>query len=295
MATAKQQQKAHYAVTLIVEGARLESMSKRAKEAFGDSLLRVEKVEKVPMQGGGEWKLTSTTNSEYTGTHEYWECTDGRTLQYNPAYEDEPGVKIPAEYITRDQYGNIGKYKTMEEAQAAVRPIYTPQELQVRADELANAVWGYDEERDDWNDLADQAYAYLMARRVKLEYKDEDDDKKKAQSEYIVTMRVKGSTLPAVERRAKAAWGDKVRISHVRRSSTNQDLLDDAKEMVEGAAEIIAELHGAMEERRDNTPENFQGNETYSAVEEAVDALESLESEIDGILPSFDNVEFPGW
>jgi hypothetical protein len=73
------------------------------------------------MQGGGEWKLTSTTTSEHTGTHEYWECTDGRTLQYDSACEDEPGVKIPAEYITRDQYGNIGKYKTMEEAHAAVR------------------------------------------------------------------------------------------------------------------------------------------------------------------------------
>jgi len=295
MAMQNQPQKIQYAVTLVVEGARLETMSKRAKEVFGDTLLRVEKVEKVLAQGNGQWKLSSTEISEYIGTREYWECTDGRTLQFNSAYEDAPGVKIPATYITRDQYGNIGKYKTMEEAQAAVRPIYTPQALQVRADELANAVWGYDEERDDWNDLADQAYAYLTARRVKLEYKDQDDEKKKAQSEYIVTMRVKGSTLPAVERRAKAAWGDKVRISHVRRKDTNADLLGDAQEHVEQAVEIIAELQEEMESRRDNTPENFQATETYSAVEEAVNALESLKHEVESVVPSFDNVEFPGW
>jgi len=72
-------------------------------------------------------------------------------------------------------------------------------------------------------------------------------------------------------------------------------LLDDAKEMVEGAAEIVAELHGAMEERRDNTPEDLQSTETYAMVEQCVDEIESLESNIDGILPSFDDVEFPGW
>jgi hypothetical protein len=51
----------------------------------------------------------------------------------------------------------------------------------------------------------------------------------------------------------------------------------------------------AMEERRDNTPENFQGNETYSAVEQAVEDLGSLRDEVESVVSSFDNIEFPGW
>jgi hypothetical protein len=294
MAAQQQQEKINYAVTLVVAGARLEAMSKRAKGAFGDALLRVEKVEKLPAQGVGEWKLSHTEVSEYTGTHEHWENTDGRTLQYNAAYMED-GTEITAEYITRDQYGNIGKYKTMKEAQAAVRPVYTPQELRTMADGLADAIWRHDEEKDDWDDIYDQAYSYLTARRIKLEFSDEDDKKTKAQSEYIVTMRVKGSTLPAVTKKAQAAWGDKVKISHVRRTDTNADLLGDAQEHVEQAVEIIAELQEAMEERRDNTPENLRQTETFSAVEEAADALGSLKDEVEAVISSFDNIEFPGW
>lgn len=293
MATQQQQEKLNYAVTLVIEGTRLEAMSKRAKDAFGDALLRVEKVEKIPAQGGGEWKQGKVEESEFTGRHEDWECTDGRTLRYNAAYMEE-GVQIDEEYHVFDQHGKIGKYKTMEEAQAATRRVYTPQEIQTMADELANAISRYDSEEGDFDDLDVKAQAYLAARRLKIEYP-EDDEKTKAQSEYVVTIRVKGSTLPAVEKKAKAAWGDKVRIEHVRRKTSNQDLLDDAQEHVEEAVEIIAELQGDMENRRDNTPENFQGTETYEMVEQAVDALESLRDEVEGVVSSFDNIEFPGW
>ena len=141
----------------------------------------------------------------------------------------------------------------------------------------------------------DLARNYLSARRIKLEYRHEDDEKTKAKSEYVVTMRVKGSKLPAVEKKAKAAWGDKVKISHVRRNSSNADLLGDAQEHVEQAVEIIAELQEAMAERRDNTPENFQQTETYSAVEEAADGLDALKDEVEGVISAFDNIEFPGW
>lgn len=293
MATQQQQQKLNYAVTLVIEGARLKTMSKRAKDTFGESLLRVEKVEKVSVQGSGEWKLGSAYESEFMGKREDWECTDGRTLRYNAAYMED-GVQIDEEYHVFDQHGKIGKYKTMEEAQAATRRVYTPQEIQTMADELATAISRYDSEKGDFDDLDGKAQAYLTARRLKIEYP-EDDEKTKAQSEYTVTMRVKGSTLPAVEKKAKAAWGDKVRIEHVRRKTSNQDLLDDAQEHVEEAVGIIGELQEAMEERRDNTPENFQATETYEMVEQAVDALESLKDEVESVVSSFDNIEFPGW
>jgi hypothetical protein len=64
-----------------------------------------------------------------------------------------------------------------------------------------------------------KSYGCLASNPSNHEYRDPDEEKTKAQSEYIVTMRVKGSTLPAVEKKAKAAWGDKVRIEHVRRGT----------------------------------------------------------------------------
>jgi len=288
----KPKTKTQFAVTLVIEGSRLETMSKRAKEAFGDSLLRVENVEKGVLPG--DWTLTEE-NPEGLYRNKVWKNADGREIVWKKPYEED-GVQFGDEYRVRDQWGRIGEFKSLEEAKAATRPIITPKEIQSMADELALRVASADDADDDYEPPTELADKYLSARRIERRYEEDDAEKTKAQSEYIVTLRIKGSTLPAVTKKAEAAWGDRVKkISHVRRSSTNQNLLDDAKEMVEGAAEIIAELHGAMEEHRDNTPENFQGNETYSAVEEAVDALESLESEIDGILPSFDNVEFPGF
>jgi hypothetical protein len=44
-----------------------------------------------------------------------------------------------------------------------------------------------------------------------------------------------------------------------------------------------------------DTPENFQGNETYSAVEQAVEDLGSLRDEVESVVSSFDNIELPGW
>jgi hypothetical protein len=289
METQEQQQKTKFAVTLVVEGSRLETMSKRAKEVFGDSLLRVEKVEKIAMPG--EWKLTEE-HADGTYRNKAWKNTDGREIVWQKPYEED-GEPYGDDYTVRDSYGNIArKMKTIEEAQAAVRPILTTQEIQSMADEIALSVASCDD--DDWESPADLVNKYLGARHIEPRY-EEDDERKKAQSEYIVTMRIKGSKLLAVEKKAKAAWGDKVKISHMRRSSSNADLLGDAQEHVEEAVEIIGELQDAMEERRDNTPENLQGTETYSAVEEAVDALESLKDEVEGVISSFDNVEFPGF
>jgi hypothetical protein len=282
--------KTQFAVTLVIEGSRLETMSGRAKETFGDNLLRVEKVQKIAIPG--EWTLTEE-RTDGTYRNKVWENTDGREIVWQKPY-DEDGEQWGDDYTVRDLYGDIAKgLKTFEEAQAAVRPILTPQEIQSMADEIAFSVASLDD--DDWEPPTDLANKYLSARRIERRYKDEDDEKKKAQSEYIVTMRIKGSTLPAVERRAKAAWGDKVKISHVRRNSSNADLLDDAQEHVEQAVEIIAELQEAMVERRDNTPENFQQTETYSAVEESADGLDALKDEVEGVISSFDNIEFPGW
>jgi len=291
MAMAKQQPEAQYRVTMIVDAAQVETVAKK----LGG--VEVEQVQKIEPPEPVEWMLTDENpDPESTYRNKVWTSTDGRHVVWTRPYEED-GVQCGDEYVTRDDLqNNIGTFKTLEEAQAAQPETHTEEELLSLADNLAALIMtsGENIDVDRWDKAANE---YAAARRLKVDWgATRDEEKTKAQSEYVVTIRVKGSTLPAVEKKAKAAWGDRVRkIEHVRRHSSNTDLLNDAQEHVEEAVEIIAELHGAMEERRDSTPENFQGTETYEMVEQAVDALESLRDEVEGVISSFDNVEFPGW
>ena len=61
----KKQQKTQFAVTLVIEASRLEACPSRRKRCSVHAL-RVEKVEKVPAQGNGEWKLTHNDPGTYT-------------------------------------------------------------------------------------------------------------------------------------------------------------------------------------------------------------------------------------
>jgi hypothetical protein len=62
MATAKQQAQPRYGVTLLIEGSQLKTMAKQAKQTFGDALVKVEKVEKMP-PAPGEWTLTEDNSA----------------------------------------------------------------------------------------------------------------------------------------------------------------------------------------------------------------------------------------
>jgi len=292
MAMAKQQPEAQYRVTMIVDAALVETVAKK----LGG--VEVEQVQKIEPPKPVEWMLTDENpDPESTYRNKVWTSTDGRHVVWTRPYEED-GVQCGDEYVTRDDLqNNIGTFKTLGEAQAAQPETHTDEELLSLADNLATLIMtsGENIDVDRWDKAANE---YAAARRLKIDWgaTRDDDEKTKAQSEYVVTIRVKGSTLPAVEKKAKTAWGDRVRkIEHVRRHSSNADLLNDAQEHVEQAVEIIAELQGAMEERRDNTPENFQGNKTYSAVEQAVEDLGSLRDEVEGVISAFDNIEFPGW
>jgi len=291
MATANQKQGTQYRVTMLVDAAQVETVANK----LGG--VEVEQVQKVEPAKPVEWTLTSENpDPESLYRNKVWTSTDGRHIVWTRPYEED-GVQCGDEYVTRDDLqNNIGAFKTLQEAQAAQLETHTEEELLSLADDLATLIMtsGENIDVDRWDKAANE---YAAARRLKVDWgATRDDEKTKAQSEYVVTIRVKGSTLPAVEKKAKAAWGDRVKkIEHVRRKTSNQDLLNDAQEHVEEAVEIIAELQEDMEERRDNTPENFQGNETYSAVDQAVEDLGSLRDEVEGVISSFDNIEFPGW
>lgn len=299
MSTTKQKSSSttKYAVTLAVDGSKLESVAKKIKDAVGD--VKVLSVEKVAIPSPGEWATERVKHVRYTNP--VLANTDGRVIQWFEV-ENENGdgyIEGAYTYRTKDSYGQtLGDFDTLEEAKLAVREPLTQAEILAAADEVAAHVVRYGAgDREESREIESAAESYLIGRGKELpEQYDEEEEGNRRTPEYLVTLRIKASTLPAVEKKAKAAFGDKLRsVQKVGRGMSRAAELAEAKEHVEAAVEVIAELHRAMEERRDNTPENFQGTETYEMVEQAVDALESLRDEVEGVVSSFDNIEFPGW
>lgn len=285
MATAKQQAQPRYAVTLLIEGSKLETVAKRVKETFGD--VKVGKVEKIVVPIPGEW----SDWQEHPGyLNKVLVNPDGRVIQ-SFQHENEDGTAYIDEYTyrVRDEWGTIGESESLEEAKLLAREPVTQDELLQTADELAEYVLEGDS--DGYAEKA--AESYLTGRRKEIPQPESDDEEpgNRRTPEYIVTLRIKASTLPAVEKKAKEAFGDKLRsVAKVGRGISRAAELAEAEEHVEAAKEIVGELKDSMEDWRDNMPESLQQTEKYGEVEECVSNLESLESELEGI--SFD-VDFP--
>jgi predicted RNase H-like nuclease (RuvC/YqgF family) len=80
--------------------------------------------------------------------------------------------------------------------------------------------------------------------------------------------------------------------SRAERLSQVLSALEEAKE---SAVSEIQNLKEELENWRDNMPESLQGGSKYDELEEAINELDNLESELDGTdIPSGDDVNFPG-
>jgi hypothetical protein len=127
---------------------------------------------------------------------------------------------------------------------------------------------------------------------VKPKPKDELEVNPRRKPQYTITLTIEAHKLSAVEKKAKAAFGDDVKVEKVSHHfSRSADLMLAKKKFQEGA-EISADLKGQMEEWRDNMPDSLQSTDKFSEIEERVSNLESLESDLENI--SFDQIEFPG-
>ncbi len=306
MATAKQQPTTKYAVTLVVEGTQLETVAKKIKAAVGD--VKVLGVEKVLAPAPGEWG-TEWVMLEGRFMSPVLVNTDGRVIQRFEEYGDDDEI-IPgkyAYYTVRNIHGKhirnaagVSHIDTLEEAKTLMDKPLSQAELLATADELAaNA---YATERDAKEStlrgdrMKEAAEEWLLGRGKSLPKEDDEDfvaeEGNRHAPEYIVTLRIKATTLPTLEKKAKATFGEKlIGVAKVGRGFSRAAELAEAEEHVKEAAEIVGELKGSMEVWRDNMPENFQGTQKYEEVDECASKLESLESDLDGI--DFD-VEFPG-
>ena len=239
MATANQRLITKYAVTLAVEGAKLETVAQQIKDAVGD--VKVLSVEKVAIPGSGEWATEWVNHVGYMNT--VLVNTDGRVIQRFEV-EDEDGNCIEGAYTyrTNDQNGRVGDFDTLEEAKLATREPMTQAEILRAADWVAAYVVKYGAgDHEESVDIEKKAKSYLIGRGKKLpeEYYQEEGNRRTP--EYLVTLRIKASTLPAVEKKAKAAFGDKLRsVEKVGRGFSRAAELEEAKEHVEEAVEIIA-------------------------------------------------------
>jgi hypothetical protein len=269
------------------------SAKQKPTTKYGD--VKVLSVEKVAIPGSGEWATEWVKHVKYTNP--VLANTDGRVIQRFEV-ENESGdgyIEGAYTYRTRDEYGKtLGDFDTVEEAKLAVREPMTQAEILDAADAVAAHVVRYSAgDREESRNIESAAESYLIGRGKQLpEEYDEEEEGNRRTPEYLVTLRIKASTLPAIEKKAKAAFGDRLKsVEKVGRGFSRAAELAEAQEHVETAAEIVRELKGGMEEWRDGMPENFQGTQKYEEVDECASRLESLESDLDGI--DFD-IEFPG-
>jgi hypothetical protein len=304
MATAKRQATTKYAVSLVVEGMNLETVAKQIKKAVGE--VKVLGVEKVIVPAPGEWGTEWVKVDGYTTP--VLVNTDGRIIQRFEEYgdDDQPIEGKYAYYTVRNIHGKQirnakGEWHvaTLEEAKTLMDEPLTQAELMAEADILSilictNTVGAGGNLPDaDAERVKEAAETWLLGRNKELpEEKSEEEEGNRRAPEYIVTLRIKASTLPAIEKKAKAAFGDKLKsVEKVGRGFSRAADLAEAQEHVEAAVEIVGELKDSMEEWRDNTPDSLQQTEKYNEVEECASNLESLEDELNGI--NFD-VDFPG-
>lgn len=138
----------------------------------------------------------------------------------------------------------------------------------------------------------------------KKKLKPEEDPKEKLYR-LTVTEEFRAPSIDEARKQARKSvilWGveDKAKIEDAvvrvvgKKYSSRADRLASAQSMIEDARAIVDELKGEIEEWRDNLPENLQGGDKYSALEECASGLETADSSLDEAESACEGVEFPG-
>lgn len=111
---------------------------------------------------------------------------------------------------------------------------------------------------------------------------------------YEVTLTVNEKLKATIEKKLKLAFGKDIPVHTIDRSKTPEtrtQRLGEARDQVESARSIVEDLKGEMENWKDSIPENLQQGAKADEVQESIDALETLNSDLENI--DFDSVNFP--
>lgn len=111
---------------------------------------------------------------------------------------------------------------------------------------------------------------------------------------YKITVNVDAARIESVRKKAAEVFGEDVAAQIIKQAVaiSRADRLSEAESMADEARGIVEELKDEMEQWRDSIPENLQSGDKYSQVEEAINGLEELQSNLESL--EFGAVEFPG-
>jgi hypothetical protein len=114
-------------------------------------------------------------------------------------------------------------------------------------------------------------------------------------SRYEITAIVDAARRPTVEKKLRDAFGPDAEVFSIEKLKTAEsraDRLAEAEDHVGAAHGIVEELEAEMQEWADSIPENVQGGEKASEVQQAIDDLQTLISDMENL--DFRSVCFPG-
>jgi hypothetical protein len=258
-------------------------------------------LQPVPEFVEGEWKLATFPADHFDEKRrgkpikDQWVNTDGRRIQkmqiIKPGQEKKPfrdRERIDI-YKVSDQHGSIENAPTLNVAKKTVRPVSTTAAMLEKADLIAKIIaneGSYDLV------LTDQSREYLAMRRIVHDTEQEQDEDYRRKPQYHVTLTIEGSTKDAVLDIAKSVFGSKLKgVELVRHGFSRAEDLERAETMRDASLEIVGELHGDIEQWKENLPENFRGDKE-EALEQCASKLEEIKEALEAV--DFSDVEFPG-
>ncbi len=109
---------------------------------------------------------------------------------------------------------------------------------------------------------------------------------------YTVEITVTSTNIAKVRKEIAAAFpGEEFKCDKINFNMSRQDRLGVAESELESAKSIVEELKEEMENWRDSLPENLQNGSKADEINEAVDALEEISSNMEQV--DFSSVSFP--
>lgn len=113
---------------------------------------------------------------------------------------------------------------------------------------------------------------------------------------YRVAITFEGSRIDAVKALVAKLFDDQegmeAAVRKVELATSRSARYQEASEDLDNAKSTVEELKDELQEWYDGLPENFQSGDKGSDLQSAIDELETLHGELDGI--SWPDVEFPG-
>lgn len=114
------------------------------------------------------------------------------------------------------------------------------------------------------------------------------------QPQYRVSFNLTAANAASVAKKLRDALGVDISLSvqKIERNPSRADRLSEIEATVADAVQEVGSLREEMEEWHGNIPENLQSGEKAEQVQSAIDALQQIENDLEGV--DFSSVEFPG-